>query len=357
MRSLDTNDIIPSKTTLPPKFGQHIAVVSTITDDLKETGFGTIRTCKVFCESLQKRYARVTFHQITGISSLDDIVHLKPDFVVLCSKYFIDPETKSKIWFSEYFSIQEIKYSGSDRKALEFDSNKSKAKTVLRNEGIATANYFLASPGQYKTEDRLPLQLPLFIKPLDAANGFGIDENSIARDFETYQKKVDELFSLQGTKVLVEEMLPGREFTVAIFDDSSNGVRWTLPMEIVPLKNKQGDRILGYHEKQSNNEELKSVGQPLCAKLNHLASEAFTALGAKDFGRVDIKLDAKGIPNFMEINLVPGMTPDSSYFVRACSFQSEYIAKDNPELGMNYDELVNKIAELGLLRVAMATSG
>lgn len=342
--------------TLPPKFGYHIAVVATHTDGLRETGFGTIKTCMTFCETLKERYARVTFHSIEDLPSLDNIARVKPDLVVLCGKYIINPKSNCKIWFAEYFAEKGINHTGSDRRALEFDSNKSKAKTILRNEGIATAKYFLTNPGQYQSEDRLPLNLPVFVKPLDAANGFGIDENSIARNFEAYKKKVTEIFLLHNTKVLVEEVLPGREFTVAVFDDQTNGQRWTLPMEIVPQKNSKGDRVLGYAEKQNNMEEVKSVGAPLSTKLNQLASEAFTALGAKDFGRVDIKLDATEKPNFLEINLVPGMTPDSSYFPRACSFQSAYTVKDNPESGMSYADVVNKIAELGLQRAEIATT-
>ena len=354
MKPLDADSKRSSVKVLPPKFGRHIAIVATKTDDLKETGFGTIKTCKTFYENLQKRYARVTFHQVNKISSLDDVVHMKPDFVVLCSKYFIDPETQSKVWFSEYFLIHKILFSGSDRKALEFDSNKSKAKTVLKNEGIATAKYFLASPDQYSTEDRLPIPLPVFIKPLDAANGFGIDEHSIARDFETYQRKVAELFILQGTKVLVEEMLPGREFTVAVFDDASNGQRWTMPMEIIPPINKKGDRILGYNEKQENKEELRFVDGPLSTNLNELASKVFTSLGARDFGRIDIKLDVDGEPNFLEINLVPGMTTGSSYFPYACSLSGKYNEKE--KIGMTDTDVANKIVELGLKRLDMTTN-
>ena len=226
----------------------------------------------------------------------------------------------------------------------------------MKNEGIATAKYFLASPDQYSTEDRLPIPLPVFIKPLDAANGFGIDEHSIARDFETYQRKVAELFILQGTKVLVEEMLPGREFTVAVFDDASNGQRWTMPMEIIPPINKKGDRILGYNEKQENKEELRFVDGPLSTNLNELASKVFTSLGARDFGRIDIKLDVDGEPNFLEINLVPGMTTGSSYFPYACSLSGKYNEKGKGKIGMTDTDVANKIVELGLKRLDMTTN-
>lgn len=97
---------------------------------------------------------------------------------------------------------------------------------------MATAKFFLAQPGLFKTERHLRLPLPLFVKPLDAANGNGIDENSLVHDFASYEAKVVEIFTTYGNRALVEEVLPGREFTVAVLDDS--GTTWWGPIRISP---------------------------------------------------------------------------------------------------------------------------
>lgn len=333
------------------KLKNHIAVVATNTHDLKETGFGSIETCRSFYDALRERYQTVTFHEISSVSGLDNIVASKPDLVVLCSKYFLDVESDTKTWFSDFFSKHAIAYTGSDRDSLEFDSNKGKAKTAIQNRGIATAKFFQTCPGQFETEDKLPLFLPLFVKPIDAANGNGIDENSIVRDFESYQNKVEELFELYGADVLVEEVLPGREFTVAIFDDPENDLRSIMPVEIIAPTNEKGDRVLGYAAKQQNHELLRTITEPTLSAVSELASSVFTALGVKSFGRIDIKLDSEGKPNFLEANLVPGMTPDSSYFPRACSLQNGSNSKTNRPSAMTHSEVALKIVELGLNRI------
>ena len=333
------------------KLKNHIAIVATDTQDLKETGFGSIETCRFFYDQIKEAYQTVTFHEISSISGLNEIVTSKPDLVVLCSKYLLDVNSNTKTWFSEYFSEHAIAFTGSDRTSLEFDSNKGKAKAAMQNHGIATAKFFQTCPGQFETEDKLPLLLPLFVKPIDAANGNGIDENSIVRDFESYQNKVKELFESFGADVLVEEVLPGREFTVAVFDDPENGLRSIMPVEIIAPMNEKGDRILGCAAKQQNHELLRTITEPTLTAVSELAGSVFTALGIKSFGRIDIKLDAEGAPNFLEANLVPGMTPDSSYFPRACSLQNGSKSKKNKPTSMTHSEVALRIVELGLNRV------
>ncbi|MDF1687918.1 MAG: hypothetical protein P1U50_14110 [Parvibaculaceae bacterium] len=325
---------------------RHIAIVATNTKNMKETGFGTIETCKSFYDSIKTEYEKVTFHEVSSRSDLRDVVSSKPDLAVLCSKYLTDPDTNKKTWFSDYFTEHAVSFTGSDRHALEFDSSKSKAKTIVKNNGIATADFFLSRPNQFESEDKLPLPLPLFIKPMDAANGNGIDENSMVRDFGSYQKKVAELFAIYRENVLVEEVLPGREFTVAVFDDLQNGLRSIMPVEVIAPENIKGDRILGSASKQKNDEQLRVVAEPTLSAVSELAGKVFSVLGAIDFGRIDIKLDALGNPNFLEANLIPGMTPDSSYFPRACSMH-----RGEKTTGMTHSEVALKVVELGLSRV------
>lgn len=330
------------------KIDRHIAVITTNADNLNETGFGSNKTCRIICEQIRERFQQVTFHEVIDASTLDLVIEEKPDLVVLCSKYVLDSDQVTRIWFSEFFDQHNIAYTGSDRSALEFDSNKSKAKAVLLNNGIATANFFLTHPNQFETEEQLPLSLPLFIKPLDAANGNGIDENSLVTDFSAYTDKVAQLFALYGATCLVEEVLPGREFTVAILEGVGAQTTQIMPIEIIPPLNEKGDRVLGFVEKRSNEEEIRPVEEPLFSAVSALAKAAFIALGARDFGRIDIKLDETGKPHFLEANLVPGMTPETSYFPRG--FSSTMISNSTKQKAMTEKGIIWRVVELGLKR-------
>ena len=103
---------------------------------------------------------------------------------------------------------------------------------------------------------------------------------------------------------------------------------------------------MGCREKSGNQERLQAVAEPAFSAVSSLAADAFTVLGARDFGRIDIKMDAKGVPHFIEANLVPGMTPETSYFPRACAINR----------GMTYSEVVARIAEAALSRADHGTA-
>ena len=328
------------------RLDRHIEVVTTETTGMKETGFGSVETCRRVCDVLKSRYTQVHFNKVENERDLKRIVDRKPDLVVLCVKYVVDEEEGAKIWLSDYFSQYGVPYTGSNRATLEFDSDKSKAKRILLGKGVATAKFFLARPGRYIIESKLPLPLPLFVKPMDAANGNGVDENSLVHDFASYNAKVEEIFTTFGAPVLVEEVLPGREFTVSVLDDSEHNCRSIFPVEIVVPKNAKGDRVLGHQAKSGNSEKLSKVEDPALTAVSALAGKVFSVLGIRDFGRIDVKMDAHGVPHFIETNLVPGMTPGTSYFPRACEINRT----------MTYGSVVLKIAELALSRSDLSAS-
>ncbi len=328
------------------KINKRIEIIAANNRELKESGFGSLETAQGICKILKCRYQHVRFSEIQNEQDLKSVSDRTPDLVVLCVKYFVRPEDGSQIWLSEYFSNCEIAHTGTMRAGLEFDSNKGKAKNVLLNKGVATAKFFLAHPDLFDSEQRLPLPLPLFVKPLDAANGNGVDEHSLVHDFESYQLKVQRIYDAFGVSALVEEVLPGREFTVAVLESSSCGPRLIMPVEIIVPVNEKGDRVLGCIEKLSNCEQLLAVAEPEATNIAALADQAFTLLGVRDFGRIDIKMDSAGKPHFLEANLVPGMTPETSYFPRACAVNKS----------LSYETVVLKIIELALGRNVLAAT-
>ncbi len=321
-------------------FGKRIEVVTTQTEGLKESGFGSQSTCQGIVEILANNYSSVRLVNALSLHDLEKIVGRSPDLVVLCVKYIFDDETGSVIWLSEYFGERNIPFTGSNFQTLDFDSNKSRAKTLLKNKGIRTADYFLARPGEHTSIEDVPLSFPLFVKPMNAANGNGIDEFSIVHDFKSFKNRVAFVVQHFGQAALVEQVLTGREFTVAVLESGRNNPSLVMPIEIVAPTNIMGDRILGYEVKTKNNEEIRPVKGPLRRHLIQFALAVFNALGVRDFGRIDIKLDAEGNPNFIEANLVPGMTPNTSYFPKACQIDGD----------MSYESVVLKMVELSLSR-------
>ncbi|CAA6823915.1 MAG: D-alanine--D-alanine ligase (EC [uncultured Thiotrichaceae bacterium] len=322
----------------------NIEIITTPNDTLKESGFGSLNACNSVLNAIKALHYSVRLNVCTTEENLAEIVKRRPDLVILAVKY-IPVKEADDIWLSDYFSQHKINYTGSKREVLRFDSNKVLAKTHLINKGIKTANYFIAAPGQFKKESDLPVVFPLFLKPLDAANGNGIDDLSFVTHFKDYESKVASLYAAFDQPTLVEEYLDGREFTVAIIRTANKRLSVSA-VEVIPPTSAHGLRILGAQTKKDDSEKLiKIVDHEVKNKVATLAIAAFNALGVRDYGRVDIKTNNHGECFFMEVNLVPGMTKGSSYFPEACEIAHKF----------TYEKVIELLISGGIARAATTT--
>lgn len=318
-----------------------IEIITTKNHELNETGFGDLGACGNVFESINRLGHEVSLNVCSERRDLDEIIQKRAGLIILAVKYLSQKGVKD-IWLSEYLGNMGLNYSGSCREVLKFDSDKSLAKSHLRNQNIKTANFFMAAPGDYTCGDDLPLGFPLFIKPNDAANGNGVDDQSFVKNFREYESKLKSLFATYKQPVLIEEYLDGREFTVSIIE-VENSQFFVAAVEIIPKKSLSGLRILGHAAKAKNLEDIKKISEvELSNKIKSIALRAFSKLGARDFGRVDIKLNQKEECFFMEANLVPGMKENTSYFPRA--FELEHKT--------SYDEVIKLVIKQGLNRIS-----
>lgn len=323
----------------------NIEIITTPNEELKESGFGSLKSCNSVLESIIKTGHSVVLTICSTKSDLAKVVKRKPDLVVLAVKY-LSFKKDNNIWLSDYFAKNYINYTASSRDVLKFDSDKVLAKLHLQLKGIKTAKHFTAIPGQYKSVKELPITFPLFLKPIDAANGNGINDLSFVTNFTDFESKILSLHNSFKLPILVEEYLDGKEFTVAVIE-TINGSLIVSPIEIIPLLSTNGLRILGQQAKKDDTEELKKIkDNDMKTKLIKLASDAFNGLGGRDYGRIDIKTNKDGECFFMEANLVPGMTNGSSYFPKACEIENE----------LSYDKVIELMLSRGLNRVSGAIS-
>ena len=141
--------------------------------------------------------------------------------------------------------------------------------------------------------------------------------------------------------MLIEEYLPGREFSVAVLKDDFSAGHLAMPIELIAPPDKNGSRILSGSVKSSNAEQALEVTDPVIkSKVTALALDAFYALGARDYGRIDIRLDKTGAPHFLEANLIPSLISGYGSFPKACILN----------IGLGYEAMIMRIARLGLAR-------
>lgn len=322
-----------------------IEIVTTSIQNLKETGFGGVVACKSILESLQRLGHDATVNLCRTVKDLDAVAARRPDIVVLAVKYLKIPESRD-LWLTDYFGDKGINHTGSLRQNLEFDSNKVAAKTHLNSLGIPTAEFFTALPHEYACAQETPIAFPFFIKPVDAANGNGVDDLSYVDNFPDFQRKVLAIYETYRMPSLIEQYMDGPEYTVSIIQPPG-GELMVSAMEILPPKSRNGLRILGAKVKREDSESLFRIeDRTLEDRTMELAAKAFRNLGARDFGRIDLKSTSAGEMFFLEANLVPGMTRGSSYFPRACEVADGHL----------YDWVVCNMLEGAVSRSGLAES-
>ncbi|MDA7741833.1 D-alanine--D-alanine ligase [Pelagibacteraceae bacterium] len=284
---------------------------------------------------LSKRYADVSITKIDNKKDLDRLLKRKPDLVFSGVKYFNFND--KKVWLNDCLEAYDIPYIASSRTALDNESDKNLAKKLVLKAKIKTADFFVTEPDQHQNESSIPISFPLFIKPVKGGDSRGIDSNSIAYNFSSFKKKVLEIKTKHNLSSLVETYLPGKEYSVGIFQDSINGTLRAMPIEIIIKKNINGHCILDFDVKKDDEEKVIAVtNEKILKKLSKLAKKAFKALGGKSLGRIDIKMNHQGVPHFMEANLMPGLR--KGYFYRSCLLN----------LDMSYDDMIFSIANTGL---------
>lgn len=116
-----------------------IEILTTLSEEFGNTGFGTIQACKSVLDSIKKMGHIVELNVCQTHDDLHAVVQRKPDLVILASKY-LTMKDEDDIWLSEYFAKNEINYSGSSRETLKYDSDNVLAKSYLRSKEIGRAH-------------------------------------------------------------------------------------------------------------------------------------------------------------------------------------------------------------------------
>jgi len=221
----------------------------------------------------------------------------------------------------------EIPYTFSDPCVLSLTLNKALAKRVVRDIGLPTPDFTLIRFIDQIEDHRL--RFPLFVKPVAEGTSKGINTSSVIHDRKALSEVCADLLSSYRQPVLVEAYLPGREFTVGIIGTGEDA-RAIGIMEIL-LNDRAEAGVYSYRNK-ANYEDLvcyKLVDDDTALKSADLALSAWRGIGCCDAGRVDIRCDDTGVPNFIEINPLAGLHPEHSDLPILCS-----------KTGVSYHELI-----------------
>jgi D-alanine-D-alanine ligase len=206
--------------------------------------------------------------------------------------------------------VYDIPYTFSDPVVTGVCLHKGLTKLVIRNAGVPTPDFALVERPEDIAGVKLPF--PAFAKPVAEGTGKGVGPTSKVRDFDALDRVCRSLLEQFRQPVLVETFLPGREFTVGILGTGREAtVLGTL--EIMLLGAAEPDAY-SYVNKE-NCEELveyrlvRADEDDEVRRAEQVGLDAWRALGCRDGGRLDVRSDAAGQPNFIECNPLAGLHP------------------------------------------------
>ncbi len=170
------------------------------------------------------------------------------------------------------------------------------------------------------------LGFPIILKPVHEGSSIGMTKVNREEDLEQAWQAADS----HDHEVLAECWVEGREYTAAIVAELALPlIRLETPREFYDYEAKYQSDTTRYHCPCGLAAEQE-------AALQLLSIEAFQAVGASGWGRVDFMLDEKGCPSLIEVNTVPGMTDHSLVPMAA------------RQLGWDMPELVWRILETSM---------
>jgi D-alanine-D-alanine ligase len=325
------------------KINKHIEIVCSTEARLSSM---SLRSRNAVLATLTRHYTEVGITIVNTYADLQNLVDRRPDLVFLGMNFVpMNPTLglhgSDRIWISDYLDAHNITYTGSNQMAHALEVNKPVAKLRLQSAGLRTSPFYVAEQGQPFTSNDISLNYPVFIKPTNRGGGVGIDNDSVATTFAALQSKVQSITNNLQSDSLIEEYLPGREFSVAILKNGYNEDYSVMPIELITDENENGARILAGNVKSLNTSQVLEIeDQILKSSIATLALEAFHALGARDYGRIDIRLDENGTPHFLEANLLPSLIDNYGSFPIACMLNK----------GLAYEPMILYIADLALTR-------
>jgi D-alanine-D-alanine ligase len=300
------------------------------------------------------RNALAEIHDVTMIEAdehaYERLRSSKPDIVFNIAEGLHGVSREAQV--PAMLELLQIPYSGSDPLTLATCLDKSRAKEILSHYGIATPRFIVVS--SLSEVPGLTFPLPAMVKPLHEGSSKGIYNSSVARTRQELEQEITKILQTYAQPALVEEYLEGREFTVAMLGNGDNlfvlpivEIKFdSLPAGVNPIYSYEAKWIWDRSDAPLDIFQCPAqLPSSLQLQIENLCRKAYTILRCRDWCRIDVRLDAKGMPHIIELNPLPGILPnpeDNSCFPKAAR-----------AAGIQYNRLLQTVLALAAQRYGL----
>lgn len=230
-----------------------------------------------------------------------------------------------------------VSYIGSDAATSRLCMDKGQTKARLTEHGIRVpwgVRLDLKQPFAPK-DLRIPHHAGLVLKP--ACDGSSVGLKMVANPSFILPAIEEILRELGPVPYLLEERLPGPEYTVAVVDLGDG------PRALPPLTIRAADGVFDFEAKyqRADTQEVPVADAAIAARLSELGLKAHLACGCRDISRCDIMRTADGDYALLEVNTLPGFT------------NASLVPKAAAAAGITFDELVERLAARAAVRISV----
>ena len=290
----------------------------------------------------------VGLHGAEVFEVLDQLRTGKPDLVFnLCESMAGEPCNEPT--FAGLLDLYKIPYTGADLPALVACLYKQRTKEILVARGIPTPPYrFLTTIAALEDPSLDTLDFPWFLKLAHEDASVGITEENHVVTAMALRKRARDMMAKYKQPVLAERYIEGREINVTLVGNGD--LPETLPLHEIDFAAMPGDRpkIVSYAAKWEETHvdyagtkpvKMRNASPELMREIERVGRASWAALGLRDYGRVDLRVDAAGVPWVIDVNPNPDISPDAG------------VARSAAVKGMSYPQLIDWIARVAWRRI------
>jgi len=260
----------------------------------------------------------------------------------------MDNNSLNEPTFAGLLDLFGIRYTGADLLALASCLHKQRTKDILLAHGVPTPPYrYLTSEAALADPTLDGLDYPWFVKLAHEDASLGITEANLVRDAAALRARSRELMREYKQSVIAERYVEGREINVTVMGNGAEAR--TLPLHEIDFAAMPSDRphIVSYAAKWEEDHvdyvgtkpvPLREASPALVAAVQEVALAAYRAVELRDYGRVDLRVDASGQPWVIDVNPNPDISPDAG------------VTRAAAAAGMTYPQMVAEIARIALAR-------
>src|SRR5262245_9423705 len=295
-------------------------------------------------EALTKLGHEPVLYELDGTQkSLLGLARADCDLVFNLVESFADDDT-ADFKIAAYLELVGRKYTGAGTHGLLLAQDKAVAKKIFAFHGILTPVFARSFRGRLDFSH--DLQFPVIVKPAREDGSIGIEFSAVVSSIRELMERMDWLHANFDSPVLIEEYIEGREMYVGVLGNDKPEALPVVELDLSKLPDgtpriaaaevKWGKGTKAYRDTKSA--IATDLSDDTVMVLQQTAIAAYQALELRDYGRVDMRLQADGRVHVIEVNPNPWLSSKAEFAMAA------------RKAGRTYSRLVEEIVELAMAR-------